>query len=310
MTFKTLHSHRHHLGWDSGNPPALTVAPGETVELELLDASGNRVQRTDTHEAALNLKAENANPLTGPLHIEGSEPGDTLVIDILDYALGDWGWTALIPGFGLLQEDFPQPFLHLSTYDPATVRFADDLRLPTRPFAGTIGVAPAEPGCHSAIPPRACGGNMDIKNLVRGAQLQLPVEVPGALLSVGDGHAAQGDGEVCGTAIETRLSIQIQVDVIKAAQQTLSRPMAVVPEEPTVRGDKARRLLTTGIGPDLFSAAREAVRFMIDQLRKRYGMEPELAYCLCSVAGDLRISQLVNAPNWTVGFSVPDDIFH
>lgn len=154
MTFKTLHSHRHHLGWDSGNPPALTVAPGETVELELLDASGNRVQRTDTHEAALNLKAENANPLTGPLHIEGSEPGDTLVIDILDYALGDWGWTALIPGFGLLQEDFPQPFLHLSTYDPATVRFADDFcDYPPGPSREPSGSRPPSPAVTAPFHP-------------------------------------------------------------------------------------------------------------------------------------------------------------
>ncbi|MEZ5582241.1 MAG: acetamidase/formamidase family protein [Candidatus Competibacteraceae bacterium] len=309
MPIKTLHSHRHHLGWDHSYPPALTVAPGDKLELELLDASGNRIQTTDTHEAVLNLAPENANPLTGPIYVDGAELGDTLVIDILDFGLSDWGWTALIPEFGLLQEDFPDPFLHLSTYDETTVRFTDSVRLPTRPFAGTIGVAPAQPGCHSAIPPTHCGGNIDIKSLVRGSQLLLPVEVPGALLSVGDGHAAQGDGEVCGTAIETRLSIQIRVDVIKAAQQTIPQPMALVPAVGYAEVSEGRSVMTTGIGPDLFTAAQDAVRFMIGLLSRRYGLEPELAYCLCGVAGDLRISQLVNVPNWTVGFSMPEDVF-
>ncbi|NJN46623.1 MAG: acetamidase/formamidase family protein [Candidatus Competibacteraceae bacterium] len=290
------------MGWDHSYPPALTVAPGEKLELELLDASGNRIQPTDNHAAVLNLAPENANPLTGPIYVEDAEAGDTLVIDILDFGLSDWGWTALIPEFGLLQADFPDPFLHLSSYDETVVRFTDNVRLPTRPFAGTIGVAPAQPGCHSAIPPSNCGGNMDIKNLVRGTQLLLPVEVPGALLSVGDGHAAQGDGEVCGTAIETRLSIQIRVSVIKTVQQTIPQPMAFIPSGGYAEVSGGRSLMTTGIGSDLFTAAQDAVRFMIDLLGRRYGLEPELAYCLCGVAGDLRISQLVNVPNWTVGF--------
>jgi acetamidase/formamidase len=309
MPIKTLHSHRHHLGWDHTYPPVLTIAPGEKLELELLDASGNRIQPTDNYAAVLSLAPENANPLTGPIYVEGAEAGDTLVIDILDFGLSGWGWTALIPGFGLLEADFPQPFLHLSTYDETTVRFTDSVRLPTRPFAGTIGVAPAQSGCHSAIPPRTCGGNMDIKNLVRGAQLLLPVEVPGALLSVGDGHAAQGDGEVCGTAIETRLNIQIRVSAIKAAQQTIPQPMAFISAQGNVEANAGRSIMTIGIGPDLFTAAQDAVRFMIDQLRGCYGLEPELAYCLCSVAGDLRVSQLVNAPNWTVAFSVSEAVF-
>jgi len=309
MPIKTLHSHRHHLGWDHSNPPALTAAPGDKLELELLDASGNRIQPTDKHAAVLNLAPENANPLTGPIYVEGAEAGDALVIDILDFGLSHWGWTALIPEFGLLQADFPDPFLHLSNYDETAIRFTDNVRLPTRPFAGTIGVAPAKPGCHSAIPPTHCGGNMDIKNLVRGSQLLLPVEVPGALLSVGDGHAAQGDGEVCGTAIETRLTIQIRVSVIKASHQQIPQPMAFIPTSGYAEVSAGRSLMTTGIGPDLFMAAQDAVRFMVDQLCVRYGLEPEIAYCLCGVAGDLRISQLVNVPNWTAVFSISEGVF-
>lgn len=300
---KTIHSHQRHLGWDNSLPAALTVMPGEECVLELQDASGNRVQKDSSADLIPSLLPENANPLTGPVRVEGARRGDTLVVDLLDYSISDWGWTAIFPEFGLLSDEFPDPYLHISQYNAREVLFTDDITLPTRPFAGTIGVAPASPGHCSAIPPLSCGGNMDLKTLTRGSRLYLPVQVPGALFSVGDGHAAQGHGEVCGTAIETQLSVHVKLSLIEG--QHHAYPSAEV-EHPASSG---RCFVTTGIGPDLVSAARDAVRFMIDQLIKNYKLEPEMAYCLCSVAGDLSIAEVVNAPQWTLCFSLPSGIF-
>lgn len=300
---KTIHSHQRHLGWDNSIPAALTVAPGEECVLELQDASGNRVQKDSSADLIPSLTPENANPLTGPISIEGAQPGDTLVVDLLDYSIGDWGWTAIFPEFGLLSADFPDPYLHISRYNERVVWFTEDIMLPIRPFAGTIGVAPAAPGRFGAIPPLSCGGNMDLKILTRGSRLYLPVQVPGALFSVGDGHAAQGHGEVCGTAIETRLSVHAKLSLIKGQSQAY----------PSVEIENyapcGRCFVTTGIGPDLMGAAQDAVRFMIEHLVKTYKLEPEMAYCLCSVAGDLSIAEVVNVPQWALSFSLPQGIF-
>ena len=146
-----------------------------------------------------------------------------LSVEVLDFAEGHWGWTGIIPGFGLLNSDFTEPWLHISRYDRQSVRFTPEITLPTRPFTGTIGVAPAEAGLHSVVPPRRVGGNLDIRDLTRGAKLYLPVEVPGALFSVGDTHACQGDGEVCGTAVETAMRVQLKFGLLKASRTTPPR---------------------------------------------------------------------------------------
>jgi acetamidase/formamidase len=138
---------------------------------------------------------------------------------------------------------------------------------------------------------------------VAGAKLFFPVDVPGALFSVGDGHAAQGDGEVCGTAVETRLGIQVKFSLLKG--QTINAPKARVPG----RGEPGPSLMTMGISADLMTAARDAVQFMIDELGRNYGISPEIAYCLVSCAGNLQIAELVNAPNWTVACSLPESCF-
>lgn len=298
--FKTIHSHQHHLGWNRRQEPAIQVTPGETLELELLDASGNRIDKKSPHSIINTLKPENANPLTGPVYVEGASPGDVLVVDILEFHLGHWGWTALIPGFGLLAEEFSEPFLHISEYNAQSIFFTDDIILSTRPFAGTIWVCPDVEETLGAIPPHHCGGNLDLKTLTAGTRLYFPVEVPGALFSAGDGHAAQGHGEVCGTAIETRLTIRAAFSLQKDSR--LPFPKAEIPAAPST----GPAHVTSGIGPDLHAAARDAVRFMIDELTARYRLSPELAYCLCSTAADLSIAQLVNAPNWTVVCTLPE----
>ena len=302
--FRTVHSASHHLGWDRDEPPVLELAPGATVRLELLDASRGRITRDADADRVHQLAPENANPLTGPIRIDGAEPGDRLCVDILDLQTEAWGWTALIPGFGLLADDFADPWLNISTVEGDRVHFVDGIALPCRPFLGTLGVAPAEAGRHPAIPPLPCGGNMDLREIVRGSRVQLPVQVDGALFSAGDGHLAQGHGEVCGTAVETRLAVELRFSLEK--DSPIPHPLVEAPATPV---DTGPRLITTGIGPELMDAARDAVRFMIDELERRYRLPPELAYALVSTAADLVVAELVNAPNWTVACSLPTAIF-
>ena len=300
---RSVHAGHHHYGWDNSLEPVLRVAPGEMIELAALDASGGRITADSTHADILTLDAEHANPVTGPVWVDGAAPGDALVVDVLEFALSGWGWTAIIPGFGLLAEDFTAPYLHLSGYDDRRVEFTPEIHLPTRPFAGTIGVAPAEPGRHSAIPPRTVGGNLDCRDIVAGSRLWLPVAVPGALFSLGDTHAAQGDGEVCGTAIETPLTVRLRIGLEKGAN--LRAPRLELPAAAAAAAPPSDQAVTFGIGPDLHAAARDAVRAMVDLLGRDYRLAPELAYCVCSVGAHLRISEVVNAPNWAVSAYLP-----
>lgn len=179
--------------------------------------------------------------------------------------------------------------------------------MPLKPFAGTIGLAPAEPGLHSVVPPRRVGGNLDIRDITEGVTLYLPVEVEGALFSIGDTHAAQGDGEVCGTAIESRMDVEATLEVVKGMR--LETPRFTTPGPVTRHLDGAGYEVTTGIGPDLMTGAREAVMRMIDLLSAEHGMNPVDAYMLCSVCGDLRISEIVDMPNWVVTFYFPRIVF-
>lgn len=305
--YKTLHQQHHHFGWDNSLAPALWLAPGEEVEFEVVDASGGQLTAGSSAEDGARLDFTRVNPVTGPVYLEGAEPGDAVVVEILDFAESGWGWTALIPGFGLLAEDFPTPALHISRYDARAVEFLPGVRLPTRPFPGTIGLALATPGTHSVVPPREAGGNMDIRDLTRGSRLYLPVQVLGALFSVGDTHAAQGDGEVCGTAIESPMRLRLRLGLWKGAG--LKRPEFELPGSSTAPLDAKGYYVTTGIAPDLLQAAKDAVRGMIEHLERTYRLEPPLAYMLCSVAVDLRISEVVDAPNWLVSAYLPRAIF-
>jgi acetamidase/formamidase len=298
--------HQHHLGWDNSFAPVVHIAPGESIEFEVVDAAGGQLSGASTVADIGRLDFSRINPVTGPVHIDGAEPGDVLQVTVQSFAPSGWGWTANIPGFGLLAEEFPEPALHLWRYDPTTLApavFGQWGKVPLKPFAGTIGVAPAEPGLHSIVPPRRVGGNMDIRDIAAGTELFLPVEVSGALFSVGDTHAAQGDGEVCGTAIESPMRVALQFDLIK--QVPLSYPRFRTPGPVTRHLDAKGYEVTTGIGPDLMQAARAAVRSMIELLGGSRGMPAIDAYLLCSVCGDLRISEIVDIPNWTVSFYFP-----
>lgn len=304
---KTIHSEHHHIGWDNSLEPIATIEPGDELEFGIVDSSGGQIFADSTVEAVANIDFGKVNPVTGPIRIEGAQPGDTLEIEILDFDESGWGWTAIIPGFGLLADDFPDPFLHISRYANGMVEFTPEIRFPSRPFPGTIGVALSEPGIHSVVPPREQGGNLDVRDLVQGSRLYLPVAVPGAIFSVGDTHAAQGDGEVCGTAIESPMNIRLRFGLQKASGQ--KRPQFEVNQPLRTSEAQAGYFATTGVGPDLFQAAKDAIRDMIDHLGREYDMEPSLAYCLCSVAVDLKISEIVDAPNWVVSAYLPKGIF-
>jgi acetamidase/formamidase len=306
----TIHGRHHHFGWDNSFPPVETVASGTNLALGCIDASGGQLSKASTVGDVANLNFEKVNPVTGPVYVDGARPGDLLKVTIEEFRPSGFGWTASIPGFGLLADQFPDPALFLWSYDRSAslpAMFSPAAKVPLKPFVGTIGVAPAEAGLHSVVPPRRVGGNMDIRDLAAGTVLYLPVEVEGALFSVGDTHATQGDGEVCGTAIESPMDIVVTLEVDRS--RTLKTPCFTTPGPVTRHLDGKGYDVTTGIGPDLMQAARDAVSQMIDMLCARHGLSAVDAYMLSSVCADLRISEIVDQPNWVVSFYFPRVVF-
>jgi acetamidase/formamidase len=297
-----------HLAWDPAIPPVETIGDGDEVEYDLLDASNGKLTEATTAEDIATLDLSGVDQVNGPIAIDGAKAGDTLQVELLDFQPADWGWTASIPGFGLLADDFPEPAYKVTRVPAVGERaeFFPGIRIPIIPFCGELGVAPAT-GPLSTIPPDAHGGNMDTRHLTAGATLFLPVFHDGARFSIGDGHAAQGDGEVCGTAIETpmraRLRFTVRKDLHVTAPEFMTAPGAAA-ERPV-----GQRYATDGIGPDLMAAARDAVRRMIDWLGREHGLSPIDAYMLCSVGIDLRISEIVDQPNFIVTAHCPLSIF-
>lgn len=281
------------------------MQPGEAVRLDCVDAAGGQIGPDSTVADLLGRDPDVVNPTTGPVRVEGARPGDALHLTVEEVGAAGWGWTANIPGFGLLADDFPDADLHL--WDVPAGAAAADFRgmasVPLRPFIGTAGVAPREAGRHDVIPPRRVGGNLDCRDLVAGARLVLPVEVDGALFSAGDTHLAQGDGEVCGTAIEAPLAVVCRFEVERGAAPAMPR-LEVPATGPDPRA-AAGWWLTTGVGPDLLAGARTAVREMLALLDRRAGISPPHAYLLSSVCADLRIIEVVDRPHWVVGCAFP-----
>ena len=275
------------------------------MHFETVDASSGQLNRESTSQDLARLDLARVNPVTGPVYVDGAAPGDALKITVLSLRPSGWGWTGNIPGFGLLTDQFPQARLHHWHYDPGLMpaMYGPGGRVPLKPMCGTIGVAPAEPGLHSSIPPRNVGGNMDVRDIAEGTELLLPIEVAGALFSVGDTHAAQGDGEVCGTAIESPIDVSLKIELVKDAR--LRMPRYVTPGPVNRHLDAKGYEVTTGIGPDLMAGAKVAVSEMVELLSRRYGYSPIDAYMLCSVCADLRISSIVDVPNWVVSYYFP-----
>jgi acetamidase/formamidase len=344
-------------------PPALSVREGETVQFLCRDALDiGAAARTLAPSGILTLDLAKVHPLTGPVSIEGAEPGDVLEVEIVDVApLVDFGYVTISPALGLfggLQPDILAPFHQFTEAsqlsDPSAGKVAGAIpedqafnsgapfvqiftfnkgqntgfasfvgkdtgrkaQIPIAPFMGVYGVAPLRKGMYRTVPPNVSGGmggNTDIKQFTKGSRLYYPVYVNGAKFSVGDGHMAQGDGEVCVTAIETLMAVTCRFKVIK--NTIIESPQAIVPSaNPTDQGLTKEMLAkgfyhTTGVGPDLMADAKKAVRAMIDWLVRDQGLSLHEAYAICSVAGDLKISEIVDVPNWVVSMTVPRGIF-
>lgn len=299
--------------YDAKLTPALRVSSGDRVRVETMVAGGlQRLRLAGVPEAEIPdaLKAveqrvtergPGAHPMSGPIFVDGAEAGDTLEIRILTIEfLHFFGVNAFSPGGGLLPDEYPYSGLRLLRWRAGAdrVEFAPGISLPLAPFFGSIGVAPPPlVGRISSRPPGWHGGNLDNKDLIAGSTLYLPVHVAGALLSVGDGHALQGDGEVTGTALETSLRGTFELRVRKG--QRLRWPRA---ETPT-------HYITMGLHEDLNEAARLATREMVDFLIAEKGMTRDAAYMLCSLAADLRVTQAVDATKG-VHAMLPKSIFH
>jgi acetamidase/formamidase len=298
---RELGSETVHYAWDNAIAPRLEIASGETVRFTCRDAFDGAYSRDS--RAVVN-RVFKGHPLTGPVAVRGARAGDVLQVDVLDLVPGAFGVTTFIPDRGLLAGEFAEPYLTVWDLGADRAELRPGVRVPLAPFLGVMGVALAEPGEHSTIPPRAAGGNMDIKQLTKGSTLYLPVAVEGALFSCGDGHAAQGDGEVCITAIETTMTATLRFTVRQDLH--IAGPEF---ETASAGAQPGRHYVTTGIAPDLMDATKQAVRAMIAHLVSACGLTREEAYVLCSVAVDLKISEVVDAPNWVVSAFLPLGLF-
>jgi acetamidase/formamidase len=296
MTEHSLAAERLHFAWDNSLPPVLEIEAGDTVTIETWDANGHRYSPTSKSTDIIEPKPFPGHALTGPIAVRGARPGDTLVVDVLEVRPDTWGWTAFGPGRGLLPDDFNVPYLRIwDLSDGLTAGGMAGVQVPLAPFCGVMGVALAEPGAHSTIPPRRVGGNMDVRQITAGTTLYLPIEVERALFSVGDAHGAQGDGEVCVSAIEMDSTTRLRFGL---SQVPIKEPQLRVPGPPTAIGGAYHGC--TAHAPDLMEAARNATRHLIEWLCHEAHLSAEDAYALSSVVAELRISQVVDAPNWTV----------
>ena len=280
--------------------PVLTVDPGDTIVLRSLDAAGHlERQQAPGEQVPTMFSGWKGHCLTGPIEVRGAVPGDVLAVRFASLRPDDWGWTsaatqetALTRRFGL--HDGPAARLLWQIDAEAGVATSNlGHRVATAPFHGIVGVAWDEPGEHSTIPPRPVGGgNIDCRELVAGSILYLPVAVPGALLSIGDGHAAQGDGEVSGTAIECGMTTELQLDLVS------DRPV------PGVHAETPAGRITFGFSPDLNAAMGDAVDAMLTWMQASYGVGKALALALASPVVDLRVTQVANQ-TWGVHALLP-----
>ena len=338
-------------------PPILEVEPGEEVVLQTRDGVDGQLGPGTTEAAMASMEAGAIHPLTGPVLVKGAQPGDVLEIEFLDILPQPHAFSAIVPGLGFLRDVCTTPFLvHWRIADGwATSPQLPGVRIPGAPFMGVSGVAPsrqelgvwarreqalldrgglvfppdvagAVPGRGAAateglrtLPPRENGGNFDVKQLTKGSKLLLPVSVPGAGFSVGDGHFAQGDGEVCVTAVEMGATVAVRFQVLKAAARPMRAPRFSHPGyfAPPEWAAPQRFIATMGMpirddgvneGENLTLACRNALLNMLDLLQDR-GWTREQAYIIASVAVDLRVSNVVDVPNYVVSALLPEGIF-
>jgi len=311
---------RVHFTWDAANEPVLTIESGDTVVVHTRDVTDNQIAPQSTADALATIDWSRVYPLAGPIRVAGARPGDTLAVELLDLHTEGWGYTAIIPGLGLLPEEFPDAYLRIFDLTNGDVtHLREDIAIPIEPFLGTMGVCPAGASQQPVMPPGTFGGNMDTRQLVKGTTLYLPVQVEGALFSCGDAHAAQGDGEVCVTGIEAPMYAALRFKLEQS--RSIPAPQFLTRGGPPRLRSRAFGLAvgrpahlggvygTTGVGPDLYKAAQDAVRAMVDHLVNTYALSREDAYVLSSLVVDLRISEIVDAGQFIVSALLPLSVF-
>ncbi len=287
----TLTADQTHNRFSRAIEPALRVPPGAVIEAFTEEATDGQLTPESSLEDLANLSMDPIHPLTGPVYVEGADPGDVLAVTLHEIEVGDWGWTANAPGFGFLADIFEEPYLKTYRFEEGatSVEFAPGIEIPLRPFPGVVGVAPATDEMLSTIPPRANGGNLDDRDIVEGTTVYLPVFVEGALFSIGDAHAAQGDGEVMGTAIEAPMRFVYELNVIEDGRRI-----------PSPQYENDEYYAVTGFGVTIDEAARQATLAMIDYLVEEHGLTRIDAYALASLAAHLKIAEVVDVPHMLV----------
>lgn len=295
----TLTADQTHNKFSSAIPPVLTVQSGAVIEAFTEEASDQQFSLESGVDAVSTLDFEPIHPLTGPVFVENAEPGDVLAVTLHEIEMGEWGWQSIVPGFGFLADEFTEPALKTFKLgkDATSIQFAEGINIPLNPFPGVMGVAPETSEMLSTIPPRANGGNMDDPNIVKGTTVYFPVFVEGALFSIGDTHAVQGLGEVCGTAVEAPMRIVYELNLIKG-QRTIQEPQYETDDYYAV----------TAFGETIDEAAKKATRYMIDYLVEVHGLSRQDAYMLCSLAGDLKIAEVVDVPHMLVTMHISKEV--
>lgn len=291
----TLTADQTHNKFSGAIEPVLRVKSGAVIEVFTEEASDQELTINSTHESINRINSDLIHPITGPVYVEGAEPGDVITVNLLEIEIGDWGWLGIFPGFGILDDEFTEPYLRTFKLDDKnrTINFQDHINVALKPFPGVMGVAPPTDEMLSTIPPRANGGNMDNPFLVEGTIVHFPVFVEGALFSIGDCHAVQGLGEVCGTAIEAPMRIVYRITLEKGGRS--------IPEPEYENNDF---YAVTAYGTNLNEAAKKATKYMVDYLVSEYYLEPQEAYLLCSIAADLHIAEVVDLPHYLVSMHI------
>lgn len=290
-----------HFRWDGKLEPIARVKQGEWVKITVPDSSVSQIIPGMKEDDMGKIDESKFDGAVGPIFIEGARAGQTLKIEIESIETGEYGWSAIIDNFGLLKNMYGRKLItwkKTSNFWEVEDPFLNGIRIRNRPFLGVVGTAPKD-GTYGMIPPQAFGGNMDTKTICAGSTLMLPVNVDGALVSFGDPHGSQGDGEVCGTAIETGATIKVRFSTV---EESLERPMIISEEH-----SSGRTISASGISDDLHRAAEMAVLDMIKYLGKK-GLSEQESYILLSVIGNLSIREIVDEPNFVVTMSVPLEI--
>jgi len=292
-----ISAEKNHSKFSSTIPYQLKVTDGSVIEVFTQEATGGQLDINSTWNDWEKVDFDRVHTLTGPIFVEGAKVGDVLAVELLELEPGNWGWTVMGPNMGFLEDGPPEK---LKTYEidkeNNLVNFNDNISIPLKPFFGVIGVAPDTEAMLLTLPPRANGGNMDDPNLVEGVTVYLPVFVEGALLSLGDPHAAQGLGEVVVSAVECDMRAKIHVKVIKGKK--IAEPQYETEDY----------YATTGFGTTIDEAAKKATRYMIEHISKTYNISWGEAYMLCSLVGDLKIASAA-MENKLVIMHIPKDIF-